>query len=197
MKLPALTDLNPGLYDSTIWNKNGSLYWGSIKLALPGAGGLTNDTNVEVGNSGELISVAKKNGFNLYLYQIASAINLRGLDAGKPVASSNNEGYFYFSTDIGGGTLYRSNGAAWDTESTGGGSPAVSNETPGGAMDGINTVFTTAGTFTAGSLEVFYRGTILRNGTDFTEAGGLNGFTLLFTPDSSGNDGWLICRYQP
>lgn len=36
-----------------------------------------------------------------------------GIDADKPVAASGNAGNAYFSTDVNGGTLYRSNGTSW------------------------------------------------------------------------------------
>jgi hypothetical protein len=36
-----------------------------------------------------------------------------GIDADKPAAASGNAGNAYFSTDVNGGTLYRSNGTSW------------------------------------------------------------------------------------
>jgi hypothetical protein len=39
--------------------------------------------------------------------------SLRGVDASKPAASDQNRGTLYFSTDINGGTLYRSDGTTW------------------------------------------------------------------------------------
>ena len=36
-----------------------------------------------------------------------------GLDSAKEAAAADNNGEFYFSTDISGGTLYQSNGTTW------------------------------------------------------------------------------------
>lgn len=36
-----------------------------------------------------------------------------GTDASKPAAASTNSGFLYFSTDLNGGTLFRSNGTSW------------------------------------------------------------------------------------
>lgn len=49
----------------------------------------------------------------------ASGINGRGLNAARPAAAAVNAGYRYFSTDVSGGTLYRSNGTIWEQESLG------------------------------------------------------------------------------
>lgn len=40
-------------------------------------------------------------------------IHLIGLDSAKPTADSTNNGYYYTSTDVAGGTTYRSNGSTW------------------------------------------------------------------------------------
>ena len=45
--------------------------------------------------------------------EIGVAVHLVGLDAAKPAAASGNNGVLYLSTDVNGGTLYRSNGSTW------------------------------------------------------------------------------------
>jgi len=42
-----------------------------------------------------------------------SLIHASGLFAARPAASASNAGYLYFSTDTGGGTVFRSDGATW------------------------------------------------------------------------------------
>lgn len=37
----------------------------------------------------------------------------RGTNASRPAAAASNAGWFYYSTDVNGGTLYRSNGTTW------------------------------------------------------------------------------------
>lgn len=44
---------------------------------------------------------------------LASRILGAGVDASKPTAAAWNANFFWFSTDIAGGTLYRSTGSAW------------------------------------------------------------------------------------
>lgn len=48
-------------------------------------------------------------------------VNARGVLASRPAAAAANEGYNYFATDSGTGTLYRSNGSSWDINSGSGG----------------------------------------------------------------------------
>jgi hypothetical protein len=43
----------------------------------------------------------------------AGSLLMKGLDAAKPAASASNAGALYFSTDINGGTWYRSDGSSW------------------------------------------------------------------------------------
>ena len=64
-----------------------------------------------------------------------------------------------------------------------GGNTWTVNETPSGSINGINTVYTTAGTFQSGKLCVYYNGN-RQPPSYYTEAVGLNGFTLSFTPDT-------------
>jgi len=45
--------------------------------------------------------------------EIGVVVHLVGLDAAKPAAASANNGVLYLSTDVNGGTLYRSNGSSW------------------------------------------------------------------------------------
>lgn len=68
---------------------------------------------------------------------------------------------------------------------SGGGSSRIYNETPAGLLDGANTVFTTAGNFTAGTTAVFINGVRLKIGVakDYTETG-INQITLNFAPKS-------------
>jgi hypothetical protein len=42
-----------------------------------------------------------------------SSAHAAGTLAGRPAASSSNDGFLYFATDDNGGTLYRSNGSSW------------------------------------------------------------------------------------
>jgi hypothetical protein len=44
---------------------------------------------------------------------VVADVIMAGLESAKPAASSSNDGYLYFATDTGGGTLYRSNGSSW------------------------------------------------------------------------------------
>jgi hypothetical protein len=57
---------------------------------------------------------------------VVAEIHLIGDDASKPAASAANNGYLYTSTDVNGGTTYRSNGSAWVQIAAG--------VTPGGAI---------------------------------------------------------------
>lgn len=43
----------------------------------------------------------------------SASIHATGPDASKPAAAAANAGFFYYSTDVSGGTLYRSDGATW------------------------------------------------------------------------------------
>jgi hypothetical protein len=65
----------------------------------------------------------------------------------------------------------------------GGGVPGsmVSNETPSGAVDGSNTIFTTINAFIGGNLMVFLNGLKQRTLTDFIETG-TNTFQLTSAP---------------
>lgn len=63
---------------------------------------------------------------------------------------------------------------------SGGGVSAIVGETPGGAVNGSNTTFTTASAFATGSLEVFLNGIRLTKTEDFTE--GSSGFTMSVAP---------------
>lgn len=56
------------------------------------------------------------------------------------------------------------------------------NIVPVGAIDGVNTSFDFADTFVAGTLCLYYNGSRLVNGTDFTEGGSLNSCTMSFAP---------------
>ena len=66
-----------------------------------------------------------------------------GLDASKPAAGSTNSGYLYFSTDVTGGTLYRSNGSAWSAVA-----PGLSHTHNFSALSGT----VAAGQYAAGSI---------------------------------------------
>lgn len=48
-----------------------------------------------------------------------AALHQSGLDSAKPAASSANTGMLYYSTDVQGGTMYRSNGSTWAQVSKG------------------------------------------------------------------------------
>lgn len=81
---------------TALYRKIGVVVWaGSV-----GAGGIT-DVQLSVGHAG------------LTALQVAGAILLAGTFAARPAASAANTGVLYFATDTGGGTLYRSTGAAW------------------------------------------------------------------------------------
>lgn len=41
------------------------------------------------------------------------AVHLIGLSGARPAASASNNGFYWTSTDVDGGTTYRSNGATW------------------------------------------------------------------------------------
>jgi hypothetical protein len=59
----------------------------------------------------------------------------------------------------------------------------VQNEVPGGLVNSSNTAFTTASIFQTGSLRVYLNGVRLKGGgIDFTEAGGLQAFTMVTAP---------------
>lgn len=59
----------------------------------------------------------------------------------------------------------------------------VVNEVPVGSINGSNTAFTTASAFQTGSLRVTRNGVRLKGGgVDFTETGGLQGFTMVVAP---------------
>lgn len=65
-----------------------------------------------------------------------SSVISRGLVSALPAAGI--PGRLYFASDT--NATYRDNGTTWDQVGTGGGLAAV-NETPAGAMNGVNTSF--------------------------------------------------------
>ncbi len=69
----------------------------------------------------------------------------------------------------------------------GGGSTVnlVANEVPGGAIDGLNTSFTLAFLYVAGTLQVFKNGQLLEPGAanDYLENGLFSGFTTTIAPE--------------
>jgi hypothetical protein len=65
-------------------------------------------------------------------------------------------------------------------EATGGGADWVNNEFPGGVVNGINTSFTVANSYIAGSLRVYRDGIRLLSSTDYIETPG--GFTMSSPP---------------
>lgn len=142
--LPELADLPP-FFQGRLSNVLGVLYYENRRIPLPG-GTYAGDAVVVTDVDGNLITEARANAFNKTYLQLATEMNQRGLDAAKPMASAANVGYFYFSTDISGGTLYRSNGVTWDVEATagGGGLTFQTVALSAGAIDGANMVFTWA-----------------------------------------------------
>jgi hypothetical protein len=64
-----------------------------------------------------------------------------------------------------------------------GGALQIYNEVPVGVIDGVNTIFTTANNFTAGTTRVYENGQRLLKDVDYTESG-VNEITLLYTIDS-------------
>jgi hypothetical protein len=57
----------------------------------------------------------------------------------------------------------------------------VQNEVPGGPINGVNTAFTTAFPFIAGTLQVYLNGDLQESGgNDYTE--GVSGFTMVLAP---------------
>lgn len=57
----------------------------------------------------------------------------------------------------------------------------VSNETPGGAINGSNTAYTTASSYQTGSLKVYLNGQrLIGGGADYTEVA--SGFTMAYAP---------------
>ena len=127
------------------------------------------DKTVETDGSSNLIAVLKQNGYNKTYSELGTNINLIGLDSGKPAAAAANEGILYFSTDINGGTLYRSNGATWDQITSGLTSSAFQALTiTSGAIDGVNTVYV----WNHPPLQVYWQGQKL------VENAAINGYTL-------------------
>lgn len=62
-------------------------------------------------------------------------------------------------------------------------SSSIRNEVPSGTIDGSNTTFTTASSFSSGSLRVYKNGIRLKGGgADFTENGSSNGFSMVAAP---------------
>lgn len=67
---------------------------------------------------------------------------------------------------------------------------AIFNQIPTGAINGINTVYTTASSYKVGSVQVFFKDggfgayVMLDNGVDFTETGAAQ-ITLSFAPSTS------------
>lgn len=72
------------------------------------------------------------------------------------------------------------------------GTSLAMNQVPIGAIDGINNVFDTTDNYTAGSLMVWYNGSLQVSGTNYTETGS-NQFTMAFIPDLGSN---LIVAYK-
>lgn len=62
----------------------------------------------------------------------------------------------------------------------------IYNETPGGAMNGVNTVFTTLDSFQTGKLLVYFNSSRQQLGVDYTETTP-NSFTLSFAPVATDN----------
>ena len=86
------------IFGGTLYRSNGTAWVqvarGVSEAATPGA----HATSHEAGGSDALAW---------------TTIHGIGLDAARPAAGSSNNGYLYVSTDINGGTIYRSNGTAW------------------------------------------------------------------------------------
>jgi hypothetical protein len=62
-----------------------------------------------------------------------------------------------------------------------GGDTAVLGEVPSGAVNGVNTTFTTVGNFVSGSLAVFVNGVRLKNTLDYNVTGA-NAFQMVAAP---------------
>lgn len=76
---------------------------------------------------------------------------------------------------------------------TGGGTAGVIGETPGGAIDGSNTVFTSGSAYQALTLAVYLNGLRQRRTDDYTEASATS-FTFALAPRST--DSISIDYYQ-
>lgn len=68
----------------------------------------------------------------------------------------------------------------------------VTNESPVGEIDTVNTVFTTVHPYRRNTLEVYLNGVLLRRGIDFTEGPGSQEITLTDAPDTGS---FLIVNY--
>jgi hypothetical protein len=65
-----------------------------------------------------------------------TTIHGSGLNAARPSAASTNAGYLYLSTDVNGGTLYRSNGTTWTQVALGVTQSTTPNGSAGGDLTG-------------------------------------------------------------
>lgn len=168
MMLPELSALPP-FFQGRLSNISGVLYYEGKRIPLPG-GTYGPDAVVVTDSGGNLITETRATAFNKSWTQIAAQITQRGLDAAKPAASALNIGFTYFSTDIGSGTWYRSNGVTWDVQAAAGGAGATFQAIAlsAGALDGSNLIFTWAQT----PLQIFWQGQKL------VEGAAVNGYTL-------------------
>lgn len=93
-----------------------------------------------------------------------ASVFAQGVDASKPAATSGNNGYFYLSTDINGGTLYQSNGTTWVPITTGVSAVKVAGLTGAVAAarfaGGTTSGAPGSGTFAVGDFVVDHAGAI-------------------------------------
>lgn len=72
-----------------------------------------------------------------------SEIHLIGLLGDRPAADPTNEGYYYTSTDVDGGTTHRSNGSTWEPIAAGSGSGITDHGALSGLADNDHPQYTT------------------------------------------------------
>lgn len=126
------------------------LLTGSLFAADPWAPGQSIPPNMFLAGPASGVANGKPTGRSMVLLDVPPAVwtgfNGYGLDAARPAAAASNAGYLYFSTDVSGGTLYRSNGVGWDTlVSAGGGGTVTQIDTDdvnifGGPIDTTGTI---------------------------------------------------------
>lgn len=105
---------------------------------------------------------------------VVADIILVGLDGAKPAASASNNGYLYLSTDIAGGTLYRSNGSGWVATGAGA-SVAAALADPGGNGIVKRTALNTTGVAASSDVTGLFSGVgdyLKSDGTKGTPATG-------------------------